>query len=123
MKQLIVTADDFGREAAVNEAVEEAHRNGILSTASLMVAGPAAADAVARARRLPGLRVGLHLVLIEAWPMLPPEQVPDLVGATSRCRIDMPRLGLEIALRRGVRRRLQAEIAAQFAAYAAPGLP
>ena len=36
-----------GLSAAVNDAVERAHRDGILNTASLMVAGPAAADAVA----------------------------------------------------------------------------
>ncbi|TXN31659.1 ChbG/HpnK family deacetylase, partial [Methylobacterium sp. WL19] len=52
-KRLIVTADDFGLSLAVNEAVEQAHREGILTAASLMVGAPAAADAVARARRLP----------------------------------------------------------------------
>ena len=36
-----------------------------------MVASPAAADAVRRARALPGLRVGLHVVLVEARPALP----------------------------------------------------
>ncbi len=50
-KHLIVTADDFGLSQAVNEAVELAHTDGILSAASLMVAGDAAADAVARARQ------------------------------------------------------------------------
>ncbi|MDE0854568.1 MAG: ChbG/HpnK family deacetylase, partial [Nevskia sp.] len=55
---LIVTADDFGLHAAVNEAVELAHRDGVLTAASLMVGAPAAADAVQRARRLPRLRVG-----------------------------------------------------------------
>ena len=49
MKRLIVTADDFGAAVEVNEAVERAHRGGILSAASLMVAGPAANDAVRRA--------------------------------------------------------------------------
>ena len=39
MKRLIVTADDFGVAEAVNEAVEQAHRHGILTAASLMVAG------------------------------------------------------------------------------------
>ncbi len=75
-RQLIVCADDFGRDVAVNEAVEAAHRDGILSTASLMVAAPAAADAVARARRLPGLRVGLHLVLVDGDAALPPADMP-----------------------------------------------
>jgi predicted glycoside hydrolase/deacetylase ChbG (UPF0249 family) len=50
VKRLIVTADDFGLAPEVNEAVEAAHRDGVLTAASLMVAGPAAADAVARAR-------------------------------------------------------------------------
>jgi predicted glycoside hydrolase/deacetylase ChbG (UPF0249 family) len=53
MRRLIVVADDFGAAVEVNEAVEEAHRDGILTAASLMVSGPAAADAIARARRMP----------------------------------------------------------------------
>ena len=63
MQRLIFSADDFGLTTAVNEAVEQAHRDGALTSASLMVAGPAAADAVRRARALPNLRVGLHLVV------------------------------------------------------------
>ena len=58
MKRLIVTADDFGAAVEVNTAVERAHRDGILSAASLMVAAPAANDAVQRARAMPSLRVG-----------------------------------------------------------------
>jgi predicted glycoside hydrolase/deacetylase ChbG (UPF0249 family) len=46
VKRLIVSADDFGLCEPVNEAVEIAHREGILSTASLMVGERAAADAV-----------------------------------------------------------------------------
>ncbi len=44
-----------------------------------MVAAPAACDAVKRAKRVPGLRVGLHIVLVEGRPILPPSQIPDLV--------------------------------------------
>ena len=51
----IVTADDFGAAVEVNEAVERAHRDGILTAASLMVAGAAAGDAVARAKAMPSL--------------------------------------------------------------------
>lgn len=72
MKGVIITADDFGAAIEVNEAVEAAHRDGILTAASLMVTGGAAADAVARAKRMPALRVGLHLVLVEGKPVLPP---------------------------------------------------
>jgi hopanoid biosynthesis associated protein HpnK len=119
----VVTADDFGAAEAVNEAVEQAHLRGVLTATSLMVGGPACADAVARARRLPSLRVGLHLVLVEAAPVSDPAVIPDLVGADGRFRNDMAAMGAEIFFRPAVQRQLEAEIAAQFAAYAATGLP
>src|SRR5512135_1528260 len=70
MRRLIVTGDDFGVAIPVNEAIELAHRDGILSTVSLMVGADAAADAIARAKRLPQLRVGLHLVLVQERSLL-----------------------------------------------------
>src|ERR1700761_5356760 len=96
MIRLIVTSDDFGASLTVNEAVEQAHVHGILTAASLMVAGDAAADAVARAKRLPTLGVGLHLVLVEGRPMLPTSQVPDLVDATGHFRTNMVGAGITI---------------------------
>ena len=122
MKRLIVTADDFGAAVEVNEAVERAHRDGILSAASLMVSGAAAADAVARAKRLPSLRVGLHLVLVEGKPVLPVAQVPDLVDSSGQFRTDMARAGAAMFFLPKVRAQLKAEIEAQFAAFAATGL-
>jgi hopanoid biosynthesis associated protein HpnK len=122
MRRLIVTADDFGRDIAINEAVEAACRDGILTCASLMVAAPAAADAVARARRLPGLRVGLHLVLIDGGPVLPPDEIRGLVGADGRFDDNQIRAGLRYFFAPGVRRLLTAEIGAQFAAFRATGL-
>ena len=123
MKQLIVTSDDFGAAVAVNDAVERAHRDGILSAASLMVAAPAVEDAVARAKTMPKLRVGLHLVLVEGRPILPVSQVPDLVDATGHFRTDMARAGAAMFFLSHVKRQLRAEIEAQFAAFAATGLP
>lgn len=122
-KRLIVTADDFGLSPEVNAAVEEAHRDGILTSASLMVAAPAAAEAVALARRLPRLRVGLHLALVEARPALPASAVPDLVGPDGWFRRDTARFGAELFVSPRMRRQLAREIAAQFDAYAAIGLP
>lgn len=122
MKSLIVTADDFGAAVEVNEAVEQAHRDGILTAASLMVAGDAAANAVERAKRLPRLGVGLHLVLVEGRPFLHPAELPDLVGPDGHFRTDMARMGLDIFIKPRVRRQLAREIEAQFAAFAATGL-
>ena len=122
-KGLIVTADDFGLAEPVNEAVEIAHTKGVLTCASLMVAGHAVADAVKRARRLPTLRVGLHVVLVEGRPVLPPGVVPDLVTRDGRFRTDMARAGVDMFFKARVRRQLLAEVSAQFEAYAATGLP
>ena len=122
MRRVIVSADDFGLSEEVNEAVEQAHVRGLLSTASLMVAGPAAADAVSRARRLPGLHVGLHLVVIEGAPVLPPARIPLLVGADGQFPSDQLSLGWRYFFRPDVRRQLAREIAAQFEAFAATGL-
>jgi len=88
-----------------------------------MVAGPAASSAVALAKKLPSLRVGLHLVLVEGAPASRPEHIPDLVDASGRLRRDMVRLAFDIALRPGLRRQLRAEIAAQFEAFRQTGLP
>ena len=122
MKQLIVCADDFGLDIAVNEAVEEAHRYGILSSASLMVAGPAAADAVARAWRLPALRVGLHLVLVDGRPVLQRSEIPQLVRADGEFERNLARAGVRFFFLPGIRRQLAMEIQAQFEAFRATGL-
>ena len=122
MRRLIVTADDFGAAEAVNDAVEQAHKTGILSAASLMVSGAAAADAVRRAKAMPSLRVGLHLVLVEGRPVSPAARVPDLVDASGHFRTDMARAGAAMFFFPHVRRQLEAEIEAQFAAFKATGL-
>ncbi|HKX08866.1 MAG TPA: hopanoid biosynthesis-associated protein HpnK [Stellaceae bacterium] len=121
-KRLIVTADDFGLAVPVNEAVELGHLHGILTSASLMVTAPAAADAVERARRLPRLAVGLHLVLMDGRPALPPEQIPDLIGADGRFAHDPVRLGARIYLSSRAQAQVEAEMRAQLAAYQRTGL-
>lgn len=121
-RRLIVCADDFGRDIAVNEAVERACRDGILTCASLMVAAPAAADAVIRARRLPGLRVGLHLVLIDGEPVLPPAELGSLARHDSCFERNQLRAALRFFFAPRSRDRLAAEIRAQFEAFRATGL-
>lgn len=121
-KFLIVTADDFGLHGAVNDAVEQAHTAGILTAASLMVGAPAADDAARRARRLPGLRVGLHVVLADGSATLAPHLIPALADAAGRMDGRMFVRGLRFFALPGVRRQLEAEIRAQFAAFARTGL-
>ena len=87
-----------------------------------MVAAPAAADAVARAHRLTSLNVGLHLVLIDGSPVLPPDELDGLVCRDGRFDDNPLRAGLRFFFRPGARRRLAAEIRAQFEAFCATGL-
>ncbi len=123
MQRLIFNADDLGLSPQVNAAVEQAHRGGVLTAASLMVGEPALAGGVEVARRNPSLAVGLHLTLTDGTPTLPPERIPALTQPNGRFRDDMAGLGLTLALSPAARAQLRAEIAAQFAAFAATGLP
>jgi hopanoid biosynthesis associated protein HpnK len=120
---LVVTADDFGRSRAVNAAVERAHRDGLVTSASLMVTGDAADEAVALARALPGLSVGLHVVVADARPALPPGQLPHLVGPDGRLDPSPARAGLRLGASPAARRELARELEAQFERFAATGLP
>jgi hopanoid biosynthesis associated protein HpnK len=121
-KSVIFNADDFGVAPEVNEAIELAHRQGVLRSASLMVGAPASADAVARAKGMRRLAVGLHVVLVNGRPVLPPERVPDLVDAGGAFLTDLPRAGARFFFRPAARRQLAAEIRAQFERFAATGL-
>jgi hopanoid biosynthesis associated protein HpnK len=122
VKTVTISADDFGLTDSVNDAIERAHRDGILQAASLMVAGPAAAGAIRIARANPSLRVGLHLVVIEGPATLPRARIPDLVDASGQFPSDQLGLGIGYFFRPRIRRQLWAEIQAQFAAFAATGL-
>ncbi len=119
---LICTADDFGLAPEINEAVEIAHQAGVLSAASLMVGGPAAADAAQRARRMQRLRVGLHLVLTEGTPVLPANELRGLVNSSGRFHKAPFAMGWQLGLSAGAQRQLETEIEAQLAAFHATGL-
>ena len=73
---LVVNADDFGRSASINAAVVQAHRAGILTSASLMLNESATDEAVALARENPRLGVGLHLTLLCGHAASAPEKIP-----------------------------------------------
>lgn len=63
MRLLVVNADDFGRSHDINQGIIEAHENGMVTSASLMVTGAAFEEAVQRVRAYPRLGIGLHLDL------------------------------------------------------------
>ena len=121
MKTLVVTADDFGLSSEVNEAVRRAHRDGILTCASLMIGAPAAKQAVEIAKR-GGLPVGLHLTLVDGQPVLPAERIPDLVDGGGAFREGPGGPAVRIGLSARARSQARAECEAQMDAFLATGL-
>jgi len=122
-RRLIVNADDFGLSAAVNEAVIRAHRDGILTSASLMVNETGFDEAVKLAKENPKLGVGLHLTLLQGHSALPPEKIPGLVNARGEFSDSPFGVGVSYFFKNGLREQLRAEIHAQFQKFHATALP
>jgi len=121
--RLIVNADDFGRSQSINAAVIRAHREGILTSASLMVNEPGCAEAVALAKENPKLGVGLHLSLVCGRSALPPSEVPGLVNQRGEFGPNPVVVGMKYHFNRNLRPQLRAEIHEQFARFHATALP
>ena len=122
MKRLIVNADDFGLTPGVNRGIVRAFQHGIVTSASLLVTGSAFEDAVALARDLPALNVGLHLALVEEQAVLPPEALPTLVDKTRRLPGTKGEFFKRALLGRISWDEVEREIAAQIARFQQTGL-
>ena len=120
--ELIVNGDDFGASQEVNDAIIRAHREGILTSCSLLVTGDAFAHAVELARQNRRLSVGIHLVAVKGRAVLPPAQVPLLVGGDGRFYDNPTQAGLKYHFVAAARRQLKAELRAQFEKFLQTGL-
>jgi chitin disaccharide deacetylase len=80
LRSLIVNADDLGWTEGVNRGIAEAHRNGIVTSASLLANGRAFASGVELARTAPALGVGVHLNLSDGEPVAERELVTSLLN-------------------------------------------
>jgi predicted glycoside hydrolase/deacetylase ChbG (UPF0249 family) len=80
LRNLIVNADDLGWTEGVNRGIAETHRNGIVTSASLLANGRAFGSGVELARTTPGLGVGIHLNLSDGEPVAGRELVATLLN-------------------------------------------
>ncbi len=87
MARLVVNADDLGLHESVNDGIIRAHRDGIVTSASLIACGRAFEDALLRCRSCPEMGLGIHLTLVEERPVTSIEKVPSLVDQDGK----MPR--------------------------------
>ncbi len=76
MKRLIINADDFGFTSDVNAGIVQAHREGVLTSTTLMANGAAFDDAVRLAKETPSLDVGCHLVLVQGTSLVTGKELP-----------------------------------------------
>jgi hopanoid biosynthesis associated protein HpnK len=113
-KQLILNADDFGLTRGVNEGILRAHREGILTSATLMANGGAFDHAVELARATPALGVGCHLVLVGGSSVAPAREIPSLADSSGRLPVSLTALVARVssgAIRRtDIERELRAQI-------------
>jgi hopanoid biosynthesis associated protein HpnK len=104
MKNLIVNADDLGWTGGVNRGIAEAHRSGIVTSASILANGSAFDDGVMTAHALPALGVGVHLNLSDGAPIAGAKNVPTLAdkkglfsGGPEQLLLSMARRKLKLA--------------------------
>ncbi len=114
MKQLIVNADDFGLSRGINRGIIKAYKEGILSSASLMVNMPGFLDAAGLARECPGLDIGLHLNFYRGRPILPAREIPTLVGDDGLFLQDLFKITKMIYRKKISPQELEAECLAQI---------
>lgn len=122
-KRLIVSGDDFGLSPEVNAGILTAHREGILTNASLVVNGPAREEAVSMAKETPTLGVGLHLTLVVGRSTLPSREIPGLVDAAGHFPDNPVKAGIRYFFDKRPHSSLLRECRAQIEAFLATGLP
>jgi hopanoid biosynthesis associated protein HpnK len=119
---LIINGDDFGYSEAVNRAIIRAHREGVLTSASLMVNERAADQAVEMANQNPSLAVGLHLVLVLGRAALPHPETLHITDSKGNFTNSSFRAGIQYYFSAAARRELRREMRAQFERFVATGL-
>ena len=120
--RIIVNADDFGRHEKINEAVEKALCEGCLRSATIMPGGKAFSHGVEVAKRNPDLGVGVHLTLVNGFPILPPDEIPSLVTEDGMFYDDYGTFMKRYATGKIRLEEIRSELAAQIAKVQGTGL-
>ena len=114
MKELILNADDFGLTCGINRGIIRAHRDGILTSATLMANAPAFEDAVGLAKENPTLGVGCHLVLVGGPPVARPQDVRSLLDGNGRLPQSLATFVARVSSGRVRAREIEIELSAQI---------
>jgi len=113
-RKMIINADDFGLCEGVNKAVAEAHRSGVLTSASIMANMPGTDKAIAIAEKMPSLGVGIHLNLTEGRPISSDRRVEPLVDEAGDFKYSVYKLAAKSFVNKEIFKALEIELAAQI---------
>jgi len=122
MRELILNADDFGMTCGVNEGIIRAHREGVLTSTTLMADGAAFENAIERAMANPGLGVGCHLVLVGGLAISSHEEIPSLVDAAGRLPKTLPGFLAQVSSGKVQVEEIEHEMRAQIGKIRAAGI-
>ena len=122
MRRLIVNADDFGFTQGVNRAIVEAHRHGIVTSATIMANGRAFQDAISQAQAIPTLGVGCHVVLIDGQPLSDSKQIPSLTSSDGQFGNSLKSFAARALTRRLDAYQIEAEAGAQIRKLQSAGI-
>jgi predicted glycoside hydrolase/deacetylase ChbG (UPF0249 family) len=113
-KRLIINADDFGLCEGVNRAVARAHKDGVLTSATIMANMPDAEQAAEMAKELPGLGVGVHLNLTQGRPLTRHAAINTLLDGDGEFACSLTKLAFFMLAGPGNRAAIRAELTAQI---------
>jgi hopanoid biosynthesis associated protein HpnK len=122
MKNLVLNADDFGLTLGVNEGIIRAHREGILTSTTLMANAPEFGDAVRRAHENSSLGVGVHLVLIGGQPVAPVTEVTSLLDSEGQLPRSLPNFITRVTSGTIRQEHMEKELRAQIEKVRAAGI-
>ena len=126
MRRLIINADDFGMTSGVNRAIAEAHRAGVVTSATVMANERAVDEAVVIASQHPSLNTGCHVVLVDGMPLSADSRVPSLIasrnGTSARFRPGIAQLAMAAAASKVREDEVLCETSAQIDNLQARGL-
>jgi chitin disaccharide deacetylase len=122
MKSLILNADDFGMTHGVNQGIIRAHRDGILTSTTLMANGPAFDDAVERIAANPALGVGCHLVLVGGKCVARREDIASLADANGNLPESLPKFVAKLSSGMIPAKEIKQELRAQIEKIQAAGI-
>jgi hopanoid biosynthesis associated protein HpnK len=123
VRRLIVNADDFGLTSGVNEGIVKAHRQGIVTSSTLMACGAQFEHAVRLAKEHSALSVGCHVVLVDGVPMLSPDEVSTLLDNSGpRFRQSIVSFAMRATTKRLNEDQIAAEVTAQILKLQSAGI-